>query len=315
MGTDGRSGWFAALALASLLVGCDRRVEPYVSQHDEPPAPDRPVRMPGLERPMPSDLASRLESSVGSQLRAGSDSSAAGAPIRGKVLLPDGESAQGRTLFAIARTAGGGPPLAVRRMSGVQFPAEFEIGPQDMMLPGRAFAGPLFVTLRLDRDGNASTRAADDLAATVDHPVQPGDSGIEVTLVPEGAHPGERLGPPAAPAGDAAASIEGTLRASDDVVVPPGAVLFLIARSTSGGPPLAVRKLEAGPFPMAFRIGAEDTMIAGRPFHGPVKLSARIDEDGDAISRGSRDSAGEAPAPVEPGAAGVEILLRPAPSR
>jgi hypothetical protein len=62
---------------------------------------------------------------------------------------------------------------------------------------------------------------------------------------------------------------------------------------------------------MAFRIGPEDTMIAGRPFHGALQLSARIDEDGDAISRGARDSAGEAAAPVQPGATGVEIVLHP----
>jgi hypothetical protein len=310
MTTDARCSWLAVLALACGLPGCDRRVEPYVSRDAEPAAAEQPVRIPGLERPMPRDLASRPGPSGGSPPRTGA--SPAGEPIRGRVHLPQGASGQGRTLFAIARTQGGGPPLAVRRMSPERFPAEFEIGPTDVMLPGRDFSGPLFITLRLDRDGDASTREADDLSASVDHPVQPGERDIEVTLVRESAHANGSPASPAAPGAAAVASIEGTLRVSDDVIVPANAVLFLIARSTSGGPPLAVRKLAAGPFPLAFQIGPEHTMIAGRPFHGPVQLSARIDEDGDAISRGPRDSAGEAPTPVEPGTTGVEILLRPA---
>jgi len=301
--------WLGALG------GCDRRVDPYVDRDAEPPASAEPVRIPGLERPEPGGRAGPFASMP--MLR--SSTRARGAPaadaIRGVVRVPPGTKAVGGTLFAIARSPGGGPPLAVRRWSVREFPTAFELGPGDVMLPGREFQGPLFLTVRLDADGDASTHSAGDLAASVDHPVAPGDSGIELTLVDEAAASAagdsSTQATPASPSPGAGDSIEGTLRASESVAIPRGAVVFLIARSTAGGPPLAVRKLPPGPFPMAFRIGPEHTMIQGRPFHGPVQLSARLDEDGDAISRGARDASGEAAAPVEPGTSGVQILLRP----
>jgi hypothetical protein len=86
-------------------------------------------------------------------------------------------------------------------------------------------------------------------------------------------------------------------------------VLFVIARSTGTGPPLAVKRMPAGPFPLDFEIGPGDVMIEGRPFTGPIQLSARIDADGDPASRGPTDLAGIADATVEPGASGVEIVL------
>jgi len=91
-------------------------------------------------------------------------------------------------------------------------------------------------------------------------------------------------------------------------------VLFLIARSPQAGPPLAVKRLPAGPFPLAFEIGPEDAMMAGRPFEGPILLSARLDTDGDPMTRGEGDLAAVHETPLEPGAQNVDLVLR-APSR
>ncbi len=106
-------------------------------------------------------------------------------------------------------------------------------------------------------------------------------------------------------------SIQGTLRLGSEVQAPGDGVLFVIARTPAGGPPLAVKRLPVGPFPLAFEIGPADLMVQGRRFEGPILLTARVDRDGNPLTRGPDDLAGEAAAPLEPGARGAELVLRP----
>jgi hypothetical protein len=108
-----------------------------------------------------------------------------------------------------------------------------------------------------------------------------------------------------------ASSIRGTLRLASGAAIPAGSVLFVIARSQAGGPPLAVKRLPAGPFPLDFEIGPPDAMIAGRPFAGPILLSARIDADGDPLTRGAGELAAALESPLEPGAHSVDLMLAP----
>lgn len=106
--------------------------------------------------------------------------------------------------------------------------------------------------------------------------------------------------------------IRGTITLADGAQ-PSGQVLFLIARvSGQPGPPLAVKRLAVGPFPMEFEIGPGDRMIQGRPWVGPIALSARVDADGDPLTRAPGDASAELATPVEPGAEGVELRLAPA---
>lgn len=93
--------------------------------------------------------------------------------------------------------------------------------------------------------------------------------------------------------------------------VPPGAVLFLVARGagTRGGPPLAVQRLTVSEFPIEFEIGPGDVMIPSMRFEGQISLSARIDLDGNAVSRQPGDLQGASAAPVAPGATGVSIVI------
>ncbi|NRA01339.1 MAG: hypothetical protein HRU00_01935 [Myxococcales bacterium] len=105
--------------------------------------------------------------------------------------------------------------------------------------------------------------------------------------------------------------IRGTLELADAATPSGSAVLFVIARSPAGGPPLAVKRLGTGAFPIDFEIGPADAMLAGRPFAGPVQLSARLDADGDPLTRQPEDLVAALPDPVEPGTDGLRLVLEP----
>ena len=87
------------------------------------------------------------------------------------------------------------------------------------------------------------------------------------------------------------------------------AVLFIIARVGGAGPPLAVKRIRSPRFPLQFSIGPDDRMIATRPFQGALQLTARLDADGDAISRDPGDLQGRADGTYPPGASNVTIVL------
>ena len=117
--------------------------------------------------------------------------------------------------------------------------------------------------------------------------------------------------PPAAP-GATAESVSGTIALAPELAgkVPAGAILFLIARGpAAGGPPLAVKRIESPAFPLAFTIGPDDRMIQAMPFVGPLQLSARLDADGNAMTRAPGDLQGEAPEAHQPGESGVAVVI------
>lgn len=105
--------------------------------------------------------------------------------------------------------------------------------------------------------------------------------------------------------------IRGTVTVASELAarVPQGAVLFLIARRDGVGPPLAVERIAQPSFPLEFSLGPEDRMIQTLPFAGEMQISARLDADGDAMSRQPGDLEGRAPLAVAPGASGVAVVL------
>lgn len=109
----------------------------------------------------------------------------------------------------------------------------------------------------------------------------------------------------------AAGSVAGTITLAPELAsqVPPGAVLFLVARRPDGGPPVAVRRFTRLRFPLAFELGPEHRMIEAVPFAGPLLLSARIDADGNAMTRSPGDLEGQVPDPVEPGDTGITLEI------
>lgn len=125
----------------------------------------------------------------------------------------------------------------------------------------------------------------------------------------------------AEPAGEAAAAqaagtsfLRGTLKLGDNVrdKVQAGATLFLAARAFSpGGAPgqvLAVKRLTAGSWPMTFELTGSDVMIAGTSLQGKVVLTARIDQDGEAMTKQPGDIEGQL-GPIEVPNSSVELTL------
>ena len=85
------------------------------------------------------------------------------------------------TLFIFARSEGvkRGPPLAVKRVADLKLPYEFTLGPQDVMMPGTAFEGPMVLVARIDVDGDARAGLG-DIEGFVS--AQPGDRNIKLLL-------------------------------------------------------------------------------------------------------------------------------------
>jgi hypothetical protein len=106
-------------------------------------------------------------------------------------------------------------------------------------------------------------------------------------------------------------AIRGEIRLSNDVTVPEGAVLFLIARGPSAGSaPTAVKRFTDPVFPQAFRIGPEDRMLQNTDFSGPFTLTARLDQDGNATTKGAIDLIGKFDHAVPVGTRGILINLK-----
>jgi hypothetical protein len=85
------------------------------------------------------------------------------------------------TLFIFARSEGvkRGPPLAVKRVAELKLPYEFTLGPQDVMIQGTAFEGPMVLAARIDVDGDARAGPG-DIEGIVS--AQPGDRNIKLLL-------------------------------------------------------------------------------------------------------------------------------------
>ena len=139
--------------------------------------------------------------SVGVELLLGSAGSAspgspspgllsAGAPaagrssVQGTIRVAESAASRGGTLFIIARARGvkRGPPMAVLRVSTPGFPLDFEIGPEQVMIPGMRFEGPIHLTARLDADGDAMTNEEGDPQTREPLEVVPGSTGVEILL-------------------------------------------------------------------------------------------------------------------------------------
>jgi len=196
--------------------------------------------------------------------------------VTGKVILDPQIKAgipEGAVLFIYARARGvdSGPPVAVKKMTFFQLPQEFAISPADAVMTQDGFDGPLTLTARLDRDGNARAGAG-DITGSLD--VETGQKGVTLILNQVIEETGKKV--------TGTISLDPALKAQ----WPENKILFLIARpqGIKRGPPLAVQRIFTTPLPYAFSIGQSDTMMAGAQFDGPLTLTVRLDQDGDASS-------------------------------
>ena len=300
----------AVLMIALLATeGCDRRVEPFVPG-EKPQTPELTKIFPaGADRA--ARPAARLPSPPG---RGAPPVRESAAPIEGTIELATGLAARippNAVLFLMARLPGGGPPVAAQRIDALRFPLAFSIGPEDRMMAAIPFEGPLRISARIDADGNATTRGVGDLLGSSAGAHEPGDRGVAVLISEVQTVESAAGAPPAAATGADSAVIEGTLELAPDLMgrVPPGAVVFVIARTAQRGPPLAVVRVEAPSFPLRFSIGPDDRMIQSMPFAGEILISARVDADGDAMTRNPGDLRGASEISNAPGDRGVTLLI------
>jgi len=123
--------------------------------------------------------------------------------------------------------------------------------------------------------------------------------------------PTSALAPAAAPSGQ---TISGkiTIDAKLKDQIDPQAALFIIARPATGagGAPLAVKKLDKPTFPLNYSLSQENVMMQGTPFTGKINITARLDKDGNAATRGAGDLTGEYKKnPAEVGAKNADVVL------
>jgi len=304
------------LVIALLVTGgCDRRVEDFV--------PGEKAQTPDLAKIFPAgaDRAARpaadppsMSGRGASPARGAPPVEELAAPIEGTIeLAPElaGSVPPNAVVFLMARREDGGPLVAAQRIAAQRFPLDFSLGSEHRMGTAIPFAGPLHISVRIDADGNATTRSAGDLLGSSAETHEPGDRGV-VILVSEVQTTESATGaPPAAVTGATSAAIEGTLELAPDLAgrVPPGATLFVIARTAPSGPPLAVVRVASPSFPARFSIGPDDRMIQSMPFAGEIRISARVDADGNAMTSSPGDLQGAAETPNAPGDRGVRLLI------
>lgn len=125
-------------------------------------------------------------------------------------------------------------------------------------------------------------------------------------------------GHPPLPGADATGDISGHIRLDPRIKdkVKPNSVLFIVIRRNSGkgkkGMLLAAKKIKLDKtqtFPRPYTITANDVMMKGVELKGIVRVSARIDQDGDALSKSPGDITGELNVPFPVGSKGVNFAM------
>ncbi|OGR95819.1 MAG: hypothetical protein A2902_01905 [Elusimicrobia bacterium RIFCSPLOWO2_01_FULL_64_13] len=87
------------------------------------------------------------------------------------------------SIFLIARPVEGGPPLAVEKFTGKDYPYAFTLSGTHMMTEHTHAHGPVALTVRVDKDGNAMTKEPGDLlGAYAKNPVSLQAEGVEIVV-------------------------------------------------------------------------------------------------------------------------------------
>lgn len=93
----------------------------------------------------------------------------------------------------------------------------------------------------------------------------------------------------------------------------PSDVLFIMARESQGeglaGPLVAVQRQMNVKYPFRYEMTAKDLMMPAVPFAGPFIVHARLDRDGDPMTRDENDLYGSFSSAVNNGDEGVHMVL------
>ncbi|MBI3089136.1 MAG: hypothetical protein HYY96_00595 [Candidatus Tectomicrobia bacterium] len=244
----------------------------------------------------------------------------------------------GEVVFLIARRGTPGPPLAVKRLAASSFPLPFSLGEADRMIATLPFEGEMELLARVDADGRAGPRQPGDMEGrakatvgdqqvtiTINELVSEGESGAMPPLAaPSPTAPGMPpaaggMAPPwpdevpgaASPAQGLAGmqpggeKEEGGKLGGEISVAPElraqvrgSEVLYIIVRGEAGGPPLAVKRIDAPKLPLRFLFTGADAMLHTAALQGKVRVIARLDADGMAGPPQPGDMEGEVAASV-----------------
>lgn len=138
-----------------------------------------------------------------------------------------------------------------------------------------------------------------------------GDAHAQASASPVGAQVAKE-GTESAPVADASRRLAGVIELDPALAgqVPSGATLFITVREArvQRGPPAAVKRLSATGFPLRFELSDQDSM-AGEPLPDPARIEARLDGDGNAMTRDPGDASAIEDG-VRVGATGLRLVLR-----
>lgn len=96
--------------------------------------------------------------------------------------------------------------------------------------------------------------------------------------------------------------------------IKPTDVLFVMARESKGknlaGRLVAVQRHGKLKFPKRYQLSAKDVMVPGIPFKGPFIVTARLDRDGDPMTKTQDDLYATVATPVVAGQEGAHLILK-----
>ncbi len=107
-------------------------------------------------------------------------------------------------------------------------------------------------------------------------------------------------------------AVSGVIQLAPSVAanVKPGDAIYVIARNAATGTAVAVVRLVAPEkWPLPFTLSGSHTMQPGSGLFGKVKLEARVDKDGDAMTKNPGDVVGQVPDLVAVPSSNVTLTL------
>ncbi|RME28068.1 MAG: hypothetical protein D6798_03240 [Deltaproteobacteria bacterium] len=109
-----------------------------------------------------------------------------------------------------------------------------------------------------------------------------------------------------------AVRVTGTVTLADGVTVPPDALVFITARSSQvpAGPPLAALRRSAAELPLEFTLSDSDMVMGGGTWPDTVWLQARVDLDGNAMTREEGAPETEVVGPITADSGPVTLTLQ-----
>ena len=124
-------------------------------------------------------------------------------------------------------------------------------------------------------------------AMPANHPALPNPDGSQNASSAMAA--AQSAAPSAAPVAGGP-SVHVTLTLDRSAKSSPNAVLFIIARGAgeTAGPPAAVKRIMAPTFPLEIDLTTADSMM-GQPLPASIRIEARLDSDGDAMTKNPSD--------------------------